>query len=58
MIGRYVATAKIVLKEWGLYASDSGIMTEEKQEADFAEEEKRFHVDMFSLSFWTKDTEN
>ena len=47
MIGRDVATAKIVLKEWGLDTLYPGSVTEGKREAAFAEGEKRFRMAMF-----------
>ena len=50
MIGRNVATANIILNEWGLDTSDSGSITEVKHEAAFAEGEKRFCAAMFFYS--------
>ena len=58
MISCDVATANIFLKEWGLYTSDSGSITEGKREAAFTEGEKRFHAAMFSLDFRTTSTAN
>ena len=58
MIGRDVATANIVLEEWGLDTANPGSTTKEKREAAFGEGENHFRADMFSLAYRTTNTEN
>ena len=58
IIDRNIATAIIVLEAWGLDRANLGRITKEKREADFAEGEKHFRADVFSLDYWTTSTAN